>query len=161
MSRDLDPENILGKYVLNDEGDPVPEPDLFKWAQQFETTDRVILQTRIGSALVSTIFLGLDYGIARILDPTALPQLFETMVFGDASGFRGMCYRYASKLAALQGHARLCAAVERFDTHRLPRRLKKAVRKYVGRNASSTIRPGERRRVAQWQARVDRVLEQA
>ncbi len=35
--------------------------DMWEWAQRFETADRVIEQTRVGSMFVSTVFLGCNH----------------------------------------------------------------------------------------------------
>lgn len=32
----IDPDNITGKYILDDEGNPVSEYDLMKWARWIE-----------------------------------------------------------------------------------------------------------------------------
>lgn len=66
------------RYILNEEGKPVPEPDLFKWARWLETADRTVAFDRIGHIRVSTVFLGLDPGFGQ---PGHL-VLWETMVFG-------------------------------------------------------------------------------
>lgn len=70
---------------MDDNGNVVPEPDLIKWAMWFETaTNRVVKQDKIGGNesdgpkyLVSTVFLGLDYGFI----PGQAPLLWETMAF--------------------------------------------------------------------------------
>jgi hypothetical protein len=69
----------LGKYILDDNGNPVLEPDLIKWAMWFETaTNRRVANEMIGEVQVSTIFLGLDYNMF----PKGPPIVWETMVFG-------------------------------------------------------------------------------
>jgi hypothetical protein len=67
-------------YILDDDGNPRPEPNLIKWAMWFEKTDRSVAQTKIGEAVVSTVFLGVDHNF----NPTGPPILWETMVFGGA-----------------------------------------------------------------------------
>lgn len=69
------------QYILNQLGEPVPEPDLSKWGkwmgQNFEDSLRRVKRETIGDCDVSTVFLGLDhnYGVGP-------PILWETMVFG-------------------------------------------------------------------------------
>lgn len=64
-------------YILKD-GKPVMEPDIMKWAKWFETRDRIVEQTKIGSVKISTVFLGLDHNYSD----SGPPVLWETMVFG-------------------------------------------------------------------------------
>lgn len=68
----------LGKYTLNDQGEPVLEPDLMTWANWYETSSkqRRILYDIIGGKFVSTIFLGLDFGAPG----SNFPVLWETVV---------------------------------------------------------------------------------
>ena len=68
----------LGKYKLDARGEPIPEPDLRKWAEWCETADRRVAKDYIGSAEVSTVFLGLDHNFSD----RGNPILWETMVFG-------------------------------------------------------------------------------
>jgi hypothetical protein len=69
---------MSGRYILNDDGDPVEEPDLLKWAAWLEEAGslRHTHCDEVGDVTVSTIFLGLDYSSG----PNAPPLLFETMV---------------------------------------------------------------------------------
>lgn len=64
------------QYILEGH-DPVPEPDLLKWARWFETAERTVRHTHTERFLVSTVFLGFDYGFGK-----GPPICFETMVFG-------------------------------------------------------------------------------
>lgn len=143
----FDPTNRTGKYVLDADGEPVAEPDLLAWATWFEGHDRQLLHDRVGDTRISTIFLALDHGLARILNPAATPVLWETMIVGP-SVLAGFMWRYTSRLDALTGHVRAVALVERFGDP--PRRLKKALRKC----RHGVSRPGDRRRVQRWYARV-------
>ncbi len=86
-------------YILSISGDPIPEPDIMKWAQWFGTEDRTVARTELpGDVVVSTVFLGLDnaFGVGE-------PQLFETMIFGGA--LADTQDRYATRNASLNGHA--------------------------------------------------------
>lgn len=69
----------LSKYILNDSGVPVPEPNVMKWAAWMEDFDRRrVARDKVGEVEVSTVFLGLDH---RFLGEGP-PLLWETMVFG-------------------------------------------------------------------------------
>ena len=82
---------------------PVPEPDLIKWGEWMEANDRIVKQTNIGAAFVSTVFLGLNrsFGGHR-------PMLFETIVFGGEDQMFGRCATWAEAEAQ---HWRACAEV--------------------------------------------------
>ena len=85
-------------YVL-DGHEPVFEPDFLKWAQWFETANRIVKQTRSnnGGVMVSTVFLGLDHSFMG-----GRPVLFETMIFGGPlDGYQKRYYTWAE---AEQGH---------------------------------------------------------
>lgn len=71
------------KFILDDNGKVVPEPDLIRWATWFENNSdkRVVARTTICDSKVSTVFLGLDY--SRFSEfHEATPILWETMVRG-------------------------------------------------------------------------------
>ena len=68
----------MDRYILIDKI-PVPEPDLIKWAQWFETGNRRVAETVVLEKYwVSTVFLGMDHNFS----PVGPPKLFETMIFG-------------------------------------------------------------------------------
>lgn len=143
-------------YVLDEDGEPIVA-DLATWAAWFGAADRVVLQTRIdrrgvterplarrrGGVYVSTVFLGLDHNYSG----GGPPVLWETMIFGGV--LNEAQWRYRSKLEALRGHQAAVDLVIAVGV-RAPRRLKKAVRKQW-----RPRRPGERRRVERFEARVD------
>jgi len=85
-------------YVLGADGNPVPEPDLLKWAAWFEAADRRLAEDFIegpaSTARVSTVFLGAD------------PALYETMIFWEGQALHEGQARYTSRADALVGHAR-------------------------------------------------------
>lgn len=88
-----------GRYILDKNGKPKPEPDLLKWADWFEDkNNRIIRQDRFGEILISTIFLGLDHGWGGDV------ILWETMIFGGKED--GLQWRYRSRKEALKGHAK-------------------------------------------------------
>lgn len=65
------------KYILNDQGEPILEPNLLKWGKMFEDTKgRVVAREVVGNLTVSTVFLGLDHRFGK-----GPPLLWETMVF--------------------------------------------------------------------------------
>ena len=66
------------KYRLDEKGNPIAEPDLIKWAQWFEKSERSVAQEQIGESGISTVFLGLDHSFSEC----GSPILWETMVFG-------------------------------------------------------------------------------
>lgn len=66
------------RYILDAEGNPIPEPDLLKWAQWYEKShNRHVAEDWVGNLRVSTIFLGLDHSFFA----GAKPVLWETMIF--------------------------------------------------------------------------------
>lgn len=94
------------KYILDERGDPVPCPDVVKWAKWFSTTDhRQVLLDKLPTAQVSTIFLGLDYSL------TKPPVLWETKVLGGK--LDGEIQRYTSHADAVSGHHSMVERVRR------------------------------------------------
>lgn len=88
-------------YILNEAGDPVPEPDVITWARWFEVhnSDRVVAFTELPNGVsVSTVFLALDHGMGGNGDPL----LFETMIFNGP--LDETQHRYTTRAAALKGH---------------------------------------------------------
>ena len=61
-------------YVLDENNNPVAEPDLNKWSDWFERTDRHVGDETIGESRVSTVFLAINYA------KEGNPKLWETMV---------------------------------------------------------------------------------
>jgi hypothetical protein len=91
---------MLDLYTLDRDGNPVRCADWVTWA----TTKFRLAHTPVGAGYVSTIFLGWEPG-RRHADP---PLLFETMILGiDGLDFEE---RYATRGAALEGHARAVTA---------------------------------------------------
>jgi hypothetical protein len=90
-------------YILNAADEPVPV-DLLTWAQWLEDRQhrQVALDTFPAGRLVSTLFLGLDHNVGD-----GPPLLFETIVFVDGDPVD--IQRYATRVAALAGHARAVA----------------------------------------------------
>lgn len=86
-------------YILDENGNPVPEPDIVKFAAWFEDPkNRRVMETDLGlRGRVSTVFLGTDHGYGSYR-----PVLWETMVF--RGWFQGEQFRYTSKQTAVKGH---------------------------------------------------------
>lgn len=72
--------------------------------EMWKSDDRIIEQTKIGEILISTVFLGSGYTYG------GLPQLFETMVFGEE--LDNCCWRYYDWQGALQGHFRVVKTIK-------------------------------------------------
>lgn len=92
-------------YYILDGHRAIVAPDLLSWAEWFQTADRIVAQTRVGDALVSTVFLGLDHNFGTGGDPL----LFETLVFLDEDWSTGAMRRYFLWAEADAGHAELVA----------------------------------------------------
>lgn len=93
------------RYVLDEDGNPRPEPDLLAWGRWFQTADRRIEHDVLGDVRISTVFLGLDHSWPR----ARRPVLFETMVFGGVHD--QSCWRYSTRGAAISGHDQAVALV--------------------------------------------------
>ena len=95
---------MTDRYIL-DGKNLVPEPDLLKWAQWFETADRKVAFTKTDDSDVSTVFLGLDHSFAN--GPLLL---FETLVFGGP--LKDEMDRYATWEEAEAGHKEMVRRVK-------------------------------------------------
>jgi|SRR5579859_1154669 len=121
---------MIEHYILDEQGNPVPEPDFLKWGRWFETAERHVGDTTLGNIRVSTVFLG----IPHISKETGIDgtMLYETMVFADdailtrlmelsetddrsifTSVFGGVDIqkRYATRDEAIAGHRQMCEFV--------------------------------------------------
>lgn len=67
------------KYILDETGSPVAQPDLMEWAVWFDKSNRHVAKETIGEATISTVFLGMDHQWGD-----GPPVLWETMVFGGS-----------------------------------------------------------------------------
>lgn len=114
----------MGLYKL-DGHKTVAVSDLLTWGQLFGTVDRRVLQTFVGGAKVSTIFLGIDHNLVRFVGGSAAPVLFETMVFGGP--LDGDQWRYETWDQAVEGHWRAYWLVRRA---RSPKRRRMGCRAY-------------------------------
>lgn len=100
-----------GHYILSASGEPIPEPDIMKWALWFNNADaRRVAHTELPDGTeVSTVFLGLDHSYGH-----GPPILFETMIFGGP--LDETQDRYATRQAAINGHAHYVALAEKEAT---------------------------------------------
>lgn len=122
-------------YILDEQGNPVAEPDFIKWSRWYQDS---MEQRRVGSTYfanetihASTVFLSLVHE-SKDLHETR-PMLYETMVFADEaillrimelaetdersiiSSFLGgvdFQVRYATKQDAEAGHKRICDFIQ-------------------------------------------------
>lgn len=140
-------------YILDDDGEPQLCEDLLQWGRWMQTAERIVLQTRVGDACISTVFLGLDH---NHWGTTNCPILWETMIFKGR--FDQFMWRYTSKLDAMRGHIRAVAMVELADD--APRRLKKALRKAAA-GSFYDLHRHERRQVERAVTRAMRLMEAA
>jgi hypothetical protein len=100
-----------GKYILNDNHEPVIEHDLFKWASWIENTNWKVEKTKISDEItVSTVFLGLDHNLSN----EGPLLLFETMVF-DGKLDQEM-ERYSTWQEAVEGHIRWVDRVKQAES---------------------------------------------
>lgn len=122
-------------YILDEQGNPIPEHDPMKWSRWFHEADRQIGDTSLGDIRVSTVFLGLPHPSANNDEM----MLFETMVFADdailkrisqlsetddrsiithflnalgGSEYWDLQKRYATREEALKGHQEMCVFIE-------------------------------------------------
>ena len=104
-------------YVLDEEGVPVQEPNIFAWGRWFqETKERKVQQDTIkiasGNVIVSTVFLGVDYSFLM----GGKPVLFETMIFdSDIKVLQEYQERYETREQALEGHSRAVSLVKSME----------------------------------------------
>jgi hypothetical protein len=100
---------VITYYIVDDAGQVIPEADLYKWADWFETTDRCLAHTEVGPAQISTVFLGIDH---RLLGDGP-PILWETLIYWPNSDMHGDMQRYVTRDEALAGHALTVELVRR------------------------------------------------
>jgi hypothetical protein len=95
------------RYILDDDGNPVPEPDLYRWGEWMQDARgdrRRVARDEIGDAVVSTVFLGLDHSFG-----SGPPLIYETMIFsGKHNDYQE---RYSTRDEALAGHYRAVSLV--------------------------------------------------
>lgn len=111
-----------GRYILNDEHEAIPIPDLMEWAEWFESPEhRRVAETRRGPVWISTVFLGLDHSFYE-----GPPILFETVIFGGIMDqYQVRCSTYAEAEAQ---HKAVCKRALGFRRWILGRRIQKKMR---------------------------------
>lgn len=69
-----------GRYILDEEGNPLPCISLLAWATWIEENNarRVVARDKTPGGDVSTVFLGLDHRFGR----SGPPLVFESLIFG-------------------------------------------------------------------------------
>lgn len=96
-------------YVLDKDHHVIEEPDVLVWAKFFEHIEnRLVARTVVGSALISTVFLGLDHSFSGLK-----PLVFETMIF-DCPKFADYQERYGTWDEAMEGHEKALKLVKAF-----------------------------------------------
>jgi len=114
--------NPLGQYILDTDGNPVPEPDLLVWGRWLEDAGdlrRVARDELPSGIVVSTVFLGIDHNWFDY----GPPVLFETLVFndyGEISAVDGR--RYATRGEALAGHQTILRYAREYEKELLPQK---------------------------------------
>lgn len=93
----------MPRYFKRD-GSPCSMAD---WLELSQFKDyRVIAQSPVPKAFVSTVWLGVDHGFSR-----GKPIIFETMVFAgedwESGGEVLDCQRYSTEAEAREGHAEM------------------------------------------------------
>jgi ribosomal protein S27AE len=95
-----------GRYILNEQGEPVPEPNFLKLAAWMETANLHVADETINGVRVSTVFLCIDHNYRD----NDTPILWETMIFGGA--YDQQCKRCGgSREQAEAMHREMCAHV--------------------------------------------------
>jgi hypothetical protein len=108
-------------YLLTKDRQVVACADLQEWAIAWGTASNQIARTVLGTAVVSTVFLGLDHSFTG-----GPPVLFETMIF-DKGRPRAYQVRYCTIEEAESGHRRAVYHVDQL--------LRKASVSRTSRNA--------------------------
>jgi hypothetical protein len=105
----MEPFHSDAFYVLDEAGNPLRMKDPETWIRWMCATEgfgRQLALARVGDSVISTVFLGLDRELGLGPPP---PRLFETLVRGGV--YDGESRRYATRAAALAGHALIVAEI--------------------------------------------------
>jgi hypothetical protein len=98
-------------YILDSDGNAIPEPNIRRWSDWFHIHDRRLAWDVLPNGLiVSTVFLGINHAY----DDDNIPILWETMVFTPDHDALDQL-RYSSAAAALEGHKLFC---EQYAQHK-------------------------------------------
>jgi len=92
-------------YILEDDGKTVRKAEnIEEWADWFEhSNNRLMKQTNVRQARISTVFLGIDHSFDTSGDSPAV--LFETMIFGGA--YDQFQWRYSDPEEAITDHDKI------------------------------------------------------
>ena len=106
----------LSNYILDENNQPIQEPDIMKWGSWFKVSNdrrRVGKDEVDNKYRVSTVFLGLDHNFGD----GGPPVLWETMIFPMDDWGDLYCDRYSSHEAAVEGHKKAVelAKLGKFD----------------------------------------------
>lgn len=94
----------MDDLYFDKEGQPISHDE---WASLFQDMDyRVVAKDEVGTARVSTVWLGINHRY----DDSGPPIIFETLVFEGA--LDGEMWRYETEQAALAGHMRVVEMVK-------------------------------------------------
>jgi hypothetical protein len=110
-------------YILDENGVPVLEPDIMKWASWMGNPNlKRSAHTNVNGLTVSTTFLGIDHNFGNAMREQAdrrPPILWETMIFNTDDGrFHDFQERYDSKEEAMVRHEEIVASIR--DTGEIP-----------------------------------------
>jgi hypothetical protein len=100
-------------YILNEAGQPVPEPDVLAWGNWYHARGHHVAEDVIGDIRVSTIFKGVDNSY-REGPPRGL---FETAIFAPDHYEVGM---FDTREIAQVGHSLAVRAAKRFVEEGMP-----------------------------------------
>lgn len=99
---------MMGKYILDENGEPVLCLDLMTWAKWMEEGNpgRMVARTLFPEkkAMISTVFLGIDHAFSG-----GAPILFESMLFVENLSGEDM-RRYRTRAEAEAGHKEMVDA---------------------------------------------------
>jgi len=93
----------MANYAILQDGNLV-SVTLEEWARWIEGNHNQVAWAEVGEVKVSTVFLGLDYGLG------GSPLWFETLVFGGTLDRE--IERYETLEEAMEGHERMVARVK-------------------------------------------------
>lgn len=95
-------------YILDQNNNPVPVPDVKDWALMFDRENRVVKKTTTThNHYVSTVFLGLDHSWVE-----GVVLLFETMIFSEDKDVDEYQERYSTWQEAEEGHNKIVKELE-------------------------------------------------
>jgi len=96
---------MTSHYILDENKQIVPVESILEWSQWFQEDSRRVAYSESLTHQVSTVFLGIN----TRFDKDAPPLVFETMVFGQDTGWDELdCWRYSTWDEAVKGHEELC-----------------------------------------------------